>query len=41
MDDKEVRAHHTIISSLVDDPVKQNGRELKVKGFSVRCTKIE
>ena len=40
-DDKEIRAHHGIVSSSIDDPVTKTDRDLKVKGFSVRCTKIE
>ena len=40
-DDKEIRAHHGIVSSSIDDPVTKTDRDLKVKGFSVRCTKLE
>ena len=35
-----IRAHHGIISLYGSSPEKQH-RELKVKGFSVRCTKLE
>ena len=38
--DASVRAHHGIIDVYGFSPSKQH-RELKVKGFSVRCTKIE
>ena len=38
--DASIRAHHGIISLFGSSPEKQH-RELKVKGFSVRCTKIE
>ena len=38
--DAFVRAHHGIIDVYGFSPEKQH-RELKVKGFSVRCTKLE
>ena len=38
--DASVRAHHGIIDIYGFSPSKQH-RELKVKGFSVRCTKLE
>ena len=38
--DASVRAHHGIIDVYGFSPEKQH-RELKVKGFSVRCTKLE
>ena len=40
-EDKEIRAHHGLISALNENPVSKNHRELKANGFSVRCTKIE
>ena len=40
-EDKEIRAHHGLISALNENPVSENHRELKANGFSVRCTKIE
>ena len=38
--DASVRAHHGFIDMYGFSPEKQH-RELKVKGFSVRCTKLE
>ena len=38
--DASIRAHHGIISLYGSSPEKQH-RELKVKGFSVRCVKLE
>ena len=39
-EEPDVRAHHGLISTK-DTAPQQNHRELKVKGFSVRCTKLE
>ena len=38
--DKEIRAHHGLVSASGSSPQEEH-RELKTKGFSVRCTKIE
>ncbi len=35
------RARHAIIAKLLNDSPGLNSRELKIKGFSVRCTKLE
>ena len=40
-DDKNIRAHHSLISAQDDSAPQKNHRELKTKGFSVRCVKIE
>ncbi len=41
-DDKEIRAHHALISADINDtPPQKYHRELKVRGFSVRCTKLK
>ena len=40
-DDKNIRAHHSLISALDDSAPQKNHRELKTKGFSVRCVKLE
>ena len=39
--DAAIRAHHGMISSFNSSSPSQNHRELKVKGFSVRCVKLE
>ena len=36
-----VRAHHGIVSGLQDSAPQKQHRELKTKGFSVRCVKVE
>ena len=38
--DKEIRAHHGLVSASGSSPQEEH-RELKTKGFSVRCTKLE
>ena len=40
-DDKNIRAHHSLISAQDDSAPQKNHRELKTKGFSVRCVKLE
>ena len=40
-DDKDLRAHHGLISAKNESTPQQNHRELKTKGFSVRCVKLE
>ncbi len=39
--DAAIRAHHGMMSSLNSANPSQTHRELKVKGFSVRCVKLE
>ncbi|WP_458450704.1 FISUMP domain-containing protein [Fibrobacter sp.] len=39
-EEPDIRAHHGLIGSSGSAP-QQNHRELKAKGFSVRCTKLE
>ena len=39
-EEPDIRAHHGLIGSSGSVP-QQNHRELKAKGFSVRCTKLE
>ncbi len=39
--DAAIRAHHGMMSSLNSANPSQTHRELKVKGFSVRCAKLE
>ncbi len=38
--DKEIRAHHGLVSASGSSP-QEGHRELKTKGFSVRCVKLE
>ena len=38
--DKEIRAHHGLVSASGSSPQEEH-RELKTKGFSVRCVKLE
>lgn len=38
--DKEIRTHHGLVSASGSSPQEEH-RELKTKGFSVRCTKLE
>ena len=40
-DDKEIRAHHGLVSAKNESTPQPNHRELKTKGFSVRCVKLE
>jgi uncharacterized protein (TIGR02145 family) len=40
-EDKEIRAHHGLVSAKNESSPQQNHRELKTKGFSVRCVKLE
>ena len=40
-DDKDLRAHHGLVSAKNESTPQQNHRELKTKGFSVRCVKLE
>ncbi|MBR4785299.1 MAG: hypothetical protein IK012_08620 [Fibrobacter sp.] len=39
-EEPDIRAHHALISVNSSAP-QQNHREIKAKGFSVRCTKVE
>ena len=39
--DAAIRAHHGIVSGLHDSAPQSYHRELKTKGFSVRCVKLE
>ena len=40
-EDKEIRAYHGLVSAKNESSPQQNHRELKTKGFSVRCVKLE
>ena len=40
-EDKEIRAHHGLVSAKNESSPQKNHRELKTKGFSVRCVKLE
>ena len=39
--DATIRAHHAIVASQLNSGPQKEHRELKIKGFSVRCTKLE
>ena len=38
--DATIRAHHAIVASQLNSGPQKEHRELKIKGFSVRCTKL-
>lgn len=40
-DDKDIRVHHGLVSAKNESSPQQNHRELKTKGFSVCCIKLE
>jgi len=40
-DDKDIRVHHGLVCAKNESSPQQNHRELKTKGFSVRCVKLE